>query len=271
MSKRTPAADALSQALNGARRRQKVDAARHDQALAQQAMDERREKALNAIRFPANLLASEWTMAKAGLAKMGDPSPRLATIHAGCREFAAVLGDTGGPAIALGEITADRVPGAKSDGGFAIAHALLDLALGDKLTARHVRDAWEAEPRALGVWLVAIGEVLTGERELAPAPEAEEESSNQAAEEVAATEGGTLDQYICLDQAASIVNRTKKTLERYLNDPKSKAVQMPPPDVEGGGGKPHEWRWRRLRPWLETTFGKRLPEQLPSRGSRPPI
>jgi hypothetical protein len=53
------------------------------------------------------------------------------------------------------------------------------------------------------------------------------------------------EQYVTLDQAASLVNRSKKTLERYLRDPKS---GMPRPDVEGGGGKPHEWRWPALRP-----------------------
>jgi hypothetical protein len=79
----------------------------------------------------------------------------------------------------------------------------------------------------------------------------------------------TAEQYITLDQAAALVNRNKKTLERYLNHPKSEAARMPKPDVEGGGGKPHEWRWANLRPWLEVTFGKKLPDRLPSRGSRP--
>jgi hypothetical protein len=79
----------------------------------------------------------------------------------------------------------------------------------------------------------------------------------------------TPEQYVTLDQAAALVNRSKKTLERYLRNPKSKAAQMPAPDVEGFGGKPHEWRWGTLRPWLEKTFGKKLPERLPSRSSRP--
>jgi hypothetical protein len=61
---------------------------------------------------------------------------------------------------------------------------------------------------------------------------------------------------------AARVNRTKKTLEKKLNAEKSK---MPKPDVEGGGGKPHEWIWANIRPWLETEFGKKLPPILPSR------
>jgi hypothetical protein len=72
------------------------------------------------------------------------------------------------------------------------------------------------------------------------------------------------EQYVTLDQAAGFVNRGKKTLERYL-----KKEKMPQPDVEGGGGRPHEWIWSTLRPWLEKTFGKSLPERLPSRSNRP--
>jgi hypothetical protein len=78
--------------------------------------------------------------------------------------------------------------------------------------------------------------------------------------------GGTEDeaplQYVTLDQAAALVNRSKKTLYRYLNKPGS---SMPQPDVEGLGGKAHEWRWSILRPWLEQEFGKKLPEKFPSR------
>jgi hypothetical protein len=74
----------------------------------------------------------------------------------------------------------------------------------------------------------------------------------------------SVDQYVTLDQAAAMVNRTKKTLMRYLNDPKYKKHRMPKPDVKGGEGKPHEWRWTRLRPFLEKHFNRRLPERFPS-------
>lgn len=68
-------------------------------------------------------------------------------------------------------------------------------------------------------------------------------------------------QYVTLDQMAALVNRSKKTLERELNRPNS---DMPKPDVEGGGGKPHEWRWDRIRPWLVTTYARELPVRFPT-------
>ncbi len=71
------------------------------------------------------------------------------------------------------------------------------------------------------------------------------------------------DQYVTLDQAASLVNKSKKTLERYLNDRDYAHFGMPKPDVEGGGGKAHEWLWSKLRPWLEQQFNRRLPERFP--------
>jgi hypothetical protein len=71
------------------------------------------------------------------------------------------------------------------------------------------------------------------------------------------------ERYVTLDQAAALVNRDKKTLERYLHDPKYQKHEMPQPDVEGGAGRPHEWRWSRLRPWLEETFKRDLPEHFP--------
>jgi hypothetical protein len=73
------------------------------------------------------------------------------------------------------------------------------------------------------------------------------------------------EQYVTLDQAAAWVNRSKKTLERAVNKEGSDA---PPPDVEGGGGRAHEWRWSTLRPWLERTYNKILPERPPSRARR---
>jgi len=68
-------------------------------------------------------------------------------------------------------------------------------------------------------------------------------------------------QYVTLDQMAALVNRSKKVLEKRLNLANS---TMPRPDVEGGGGKPHEWKWSEIRPWLEKEFGKILPENYPS-------
>src|SRR5262249_43949052 len=90
------------------------------------------------------------------------------------------------------------------------------------------------------------------------------ESIDTASAQTAA--GMTLeDPFVTMDQAASMVNRGKKTVERYLNDPKYQKRRPPPPDVEGGGGKPHEWRWSVIRPWLESEFGRKLPEHYPGR------
>jgi hypothetical protein len=66
--------------------------------------------------------------------------------------------------------------------------------------------------------------------------------------------------FITLDQAAALVNRKKRTLERYKKDKKQK---MPKPRVSGGGGKPAEWAWSELKPWLEEHFNRLLPDIPP--------
>ena len=63
---------------------------------------------------------------------------------------------------------------------------------------------------------------------------------------------------IDMDQAAALVSRSKKTLERKLNN-----GTMPQPDIEGGGGKKHEWEYAKLRPWLEATYCRMLPDRPP--------
>jgi hypothetical protein len=60
------------------------------------------------------------------------------------------------------------------------------------------------------------------------------------------------DYFINLDQASALVNRSKRTLERCKK-------KMPQPRVKGGGGKPSEWAWSDLKPWLENEFGRMLP------------
>jgi len=69
----------------------------------------------------------------------------------------------------------------------------------------------------------------------------------------------TLPDLVTLDQAAASVSRKKRTLERR----KTKGT-LPPPYVEGGGGKPALWNWSVLRPWLTEEFGVRLPERFPA-------
>jgi hypothetical protein len=62
---------------------------------------------------------------------------------------------------------------------------------------------------------------------------------------------------VTLDQAAGLVHRSKRTLERHK-------ATMPHPVVRGGGGKSDRWRWSDLRPWLERKFDTQLPEIPPS-------
>jgi hypothetical protein len=54
-----------------------------------------------------------------------------------------------------------------------------------------------------------------------------------------------------------MINRNKRTLERRM-----KANPLVP-DVRGGGGRPNEWLWTRIRSWLTQEFGKRLPDHFP--------
>jgi hypothetical protein len=69
------------------------------------------------------------------------------------------------------------------------------------------------------------------------------------------------EQYVTLDQMAGLVNRSKRTLEKRK---RRKNTPLPDPDVAGGGGKPDEWKWSAIRPWLEKEFGRQLPEQFPA-------
>jgi len=73
------------------------------------------------------------------------------------------------------------------------------------------------------------------------------------------------DYIVRLSQAAAVVSRSKRTLERWVKDDKD----FPLPDVEGGGGKANEWKWSRLRPYLEAKTGKELPKRFPADSSRP--
>jgi hypothetical protein len=68
-------------------------------------------------------------------------------------------------------------------------------------------------------------------------------------------------QYVTLDSMAAIVQRSKRTLENRRD---RRTNPLPSPDVEGGGGKPHEWIWTKIRPWLTSEFGKQLPVVFPS-------
>jgi hypothetical protein len=66
--------------------------------------------------------------------------------------------------------------------------------------------------------------------------------------------------YVTLDMVAIVARTSKRTLERHKADTES---NMPPPDVEGGGGKADKWAWSRIRPWLQATFAHQFPERFP--------
>lgn len=68
-------------------------------------------------------------------------------------------------------------------------------------------------------------------------------------------------QYVTLIQMASLVNKTKATLERRKGRPTN---PLPDPDIEGGGGRADEWIYHRVRPWLEREFNRQLPERFPN-------
>lgn len=66
------------------------------------------------------------------------------------------------------------------------------------------------------------------------------------------------DALVTLDQAAAIISKKKRTMERYLQD-----GQLPRPDIEGGGGRAHQWYWSNLRPAL-LAFRHDLPRRFPT-------
>lgn len=73
-------------------------------------------------------------------------------------------------------------------------------------------------------------------------------------------------QYVTLGQMAALVQRSKRTLEKWKARRKN---PLPPPDIEGAGGRPDEWDWSKVRPWLEQDSKRQLPNRFPS--LRPPL
>lgn len=67
------------------------------------------------------------------------------------------------------------------------------------------------------------------------------------------------DYLVTLQQAAAMVSRSKKTLERRKTDSK-----FPTPRVAGGGGKPDEYAWSEMRLYLEREFDRKMPEHFPT-------
>ena len=72
--------------------------------------------------------------------------------------------------------------------------------------------------------------------------------------------GGGHVQTVRLSQCAGIVNRSKRTLERW----KTKDTDFPTPEVIGEAGKPDEWSWPTIRAYLEQKIKRKLPIRFPT-------
>ncbi len=72
-------------------------------------------------------------------------------------------------------------------------------------------------------------------------------------------ERGPAPQYVTLDQIATYIKKGKRTAERWKT-----AGKLPPPNVEGGGGKADYWIWSTVRPVLEQLTGRKLDEVFPN-------
>ena len=64
--------------------------------------------------------------------------------------------------------------------------------------------------------------------------------------------------YVTLDQAAAMIHKKKRTLERWKT-----AGKLPDPTVDGGGGKADYWEWSTIRPALMKLSGIKLPDTYP--------
>jgi hypothetical protein len=71
--------------------------------------------------------------------------------------------------------------------------------------------------------------------------------------------------YVTLDQAAALVRRSKRTLERDL-----KKGAIPQPDIRGQAGRASKWAWSSLRPALSRLVEIELPSRFPGDQSLPP-
>jgi hypothetical protein len=65
---------------------------------------------------------------------------------------------------------------------------------------------------------------------------------------------GEMPELVTLEQAAVLVNRTSSGLRHYGNR------GMPRPSIKGKKGKPNEYLWSEMRPWLEDTFARKIPD-----------
>lgn len=66
--------------------------------------------------------------------------------------------------------------------------------------------------------------------------------------------------YVTLLQAAALINKDKRTLERW----KQKDTNFPTPEVIGDPGEADEWLWSTIRPYLEKKAKRKLADTFPA-------
>jgi len=66
--------------------------------------------------------------------------------------------------------------------------------------------------------------------------------------------------YVTLLQCAGIINKGKRTLERW----KQIDTKFPTPEIIGETGGADEWSWATIRPYLEVKANRKLPEIFPA-------
>lgn len=88
--------------------------------------------------------------------------------------------------------------------------------------------------------------------------------ARRVATEAADAKDETPIDFVTLLQCAAMVNKSKRTLERWKeNDP-----AFPSPEVIGDNGRADEWRWATIRTYLETKGNRRLPQTFPAHVAR---
>ncbi len=70
---------------------------------------------------------------------------------------------------------------------------------------------------------------------------------------------GGVEQFVTLLQMATIVGKSKRTLTRLYE-----TGILPAPDIQGGDGQAHEWRWSVAKPILASKYNRQLPDDFPA-------
>jgi len=69
-----------------------------------------------------------------------------------------------------------------------------------------------------------------------------------------------VNEYVTLDQMASIASKSERTIEKWARD---KRDPLPAPDVPGNAESADQWKWDRIRPWLQAKTRKPFPQNNP--------